>query len=123
MMRWHAVRGAAALAAGAFLVTLGLVMPAAAETPGTKSTPAAKQQEKLPEGQTRVMIPVEGMTCAGCSASITLALKRLDGVIRVDVDFRKGAATVVHEKDKVTVKQMVATINKAGFKARMPEKG
>lgn len=70
--------------------------------------------------QARVVIPVEGMTCGGCASAITLTLKRLDGVLFTKADPEKGTATVMYEKDKLSVEQIVEAINKTGYKALPP---
>lgn len=74
------------------------------------------------EKQDQVVIPVKGMTCAGCSAAVRVAVKRLDGVVSVEVDHEKASATVVRNPEKVTVEQIVEAINRTGFKASPPEK-
>ncbi len=78
---------------------------------------------ELSEGQARIVIPVNGMTCAGCSSAITRVVKNLEGVVSVDVNYEEGNTTVVHERGRVTVEQIVAAINKTGYKASVPEKG
>ena len=82
---------------------------------------AGNENKPLPAGQTRVVFPVEGMTCAGCTAAIKIAVRKLDGVVAVDGDHEKGTATVTFEKGKVTAEQIVEKINKTGFKASLPE--
>lgn len=99
------------------VVVLGMSMGGvtwSAETPRVAA-------EALPAGQDRVMVPVEGMTCGGCVESITRQVKKLEGVVDVEVDHLKGAVTVVRVIDKVTVEQIVETINKTGFKASKPK--
>ncbi len=82
----------------------------------------ASVRANLPEGQDRVMIPVEGMTCGACAASITRSVRKLDGIVDIEVDHLKGAVTVVRIVEKVTVDQIVEAINRTGFKATNPEK-
>jgi copper chaperone CopZ len=99
---------AIALAAAAGLIAAGMAF--AGDDP----------EANLPEGQARVEVLVKGMTCAGCASAIKTAVKKLDGVVGIDVDHEGGKATVVYEKEKVTVKKIVETINKTGFKATEP---
>lgn len=82
---------------------------------------AGDKNKPLPAGQARVVFPVEGMTCAGCTAAIKIAVRKLDGVVAVNGDHEKGTATVTFEKGKVTAEQIVEKINKTGFKASLPE--
>lgn len=70
-----------------------------------------------------VILKVEGMTCASCPAMIKTALKKLDGVVNVDVSYKETKATVRYQDGKVTVEQMIKAINDIGMKARLPEKG
>ncbi len=102
--------------AGLFVVALA-VISAHAGTAGNETT-----EQQLPEGQTRVVIPVKGMTCGGCCVPVEAVVKKLDGVVDATADYEKGQATVTYEKDKVTVKKIVEAINTTSFKASMPEK-
>lgn len=88
---------------------------------GLALLPAAYADDPLPRGQQRVVVPVEGMTCGGCVATIKIAVKKLNGIVKVDADHKKGTATVVYEQDKIDVSQIVEAINKCGFKASPPE--
>jgi copper chaperone CopZ len=99
--------------------SLGSFAPASAaeEVASTEAT-----GRELPAGQDRVMIPVAGMTCGGCAASINREVKKLDGILDIEVDHLKGAVTVVRVTNHVTVDQIVEAINKTGFKASKPRK-
>lgn len=54
---------------------------------------------------------IDGMTCAGCVASLRLALGRVDG-IEID-DVAIGQATVRHDEGQE--QQVVEAIEDAGF--------
>ena len=87
---------------------------------GSESTETEKE---LPEGQARVVIAVEGMTCGGCCVKVETAVKELEGIMAAVADYEKGMATFTYDEDKVTVEQIVETINtETSFKATMPEK-
>lgn len=60
---------------------------------------------------------VEGMTCGTCPLTIKTALKRLDGVVKANVSYEDKEAKVSYEEGKVTVDEIVRTIENAGFKA------
>ncbi len=102
--------------AGLVLVALAVLGAYA----GSAETDSAEQQ--LPEGQTRVVIPVTGMTCGGCCIPIEAVVKKLDGVVDARADYAKGQATVTYEDDKVSVKKIVEAINTTSFKATLPQK-
>lgn len=74
---------------------------------GKENTPNTKE----------AVFKVEGMTCGTCPLTIKAALKRLDGVVKADVSYRNREAKVSYEEDKVTVDEIVRTIENAGFKA------
>ena len=107
----------------AFGSLAGLLVFALAVVAAYAGTPAEISEQKLADGQARVVVPVEGMTCGGCCVKVETALKELDGVVASKADYQKGRATVTYVEDKVTVKQIVETINgKTSFKASMPKK-
>ena len=62
-------------------------------------------------------IQVQGMHCEKCSASVTKALKAVDGVQKVDVSASKGVAVVEYDDQKVTETRLREVINSTGFKA------
>ena len=64
-----------------------------------------------------VTLKVEGMTCGTCPLTIKAALKRLDGVVNANVSYEDKEAKVSYEEGKVTVDEIVKTIENAGFKA------
>jgi copper chaperone CopZ len=88
---------------------------------GTAYAGSDEADQKLVEGQARVIIPVTGMTCGGCCVPVEKTVKTLDGVVSAKADYEKGLATVVYVEDEITVKQIVEAINTTKFKATMPE--
>lgn len=56
-------------------------------------------------------LDVEGMTCGGCSASVRVVLKKLDGVRDAKVSFDEKKAVVTYDPEKVTPQKMADTIN------------
>lgn len=98
------------------IVVLGFALLLAANA---AVAPAGEPSKDL----SRIVIPVEGMTCGGCVASIKIALKKMDGIVEVDGDHEQGTATVTYRRDKVSVERIVDRINeKTSFKASLPEK-
>lgn len=59
-------------------------------------------------------LPIEGMTCAACAARIEKTLNRLPGV-RAAVNFASERATVEVENPEVDSRQLVQSIEKAGY--------
>ncbi|RMF88739.1 MAG: heavy-metal-associated domain-containing protein [Nitrospinota bacterium] len=48
------------------------------------------------------------------------ALEGLDGVKKAKVSFTRGEARVTYDPKKVSVEQMIAAVQRAGFGASMP---
>lgn len=62
-------------------------------------------------------IQVEGMTCGGCTASVTRVLTALPGVAKAEVQLSPGQATVEFDPARVTHAELCAAIDDAGFEA------
>jgi copper chaperone len=62
-------------------------------------------------------IKVDGMTCGGCTASVTRVLSELPGVAKVEVVLEPGQATVEFDAGQVSRASLCATIEDAGFEA------
>lgn len=62
-----------------------------------------------------VVIRVDGMHCHKCEQRIVSAVKSLDGVREVEVDFASGQASVLFDRDRVTVGQLMRAIEEAGY--------
>lgn len=67
----------------------------------------------------RVTYAVENMSCATCPLAVKTAIKRLDGVKSVDVDFDKKIASVVFDDEKVTEAEIANASRDAGFPAKV----
>ncbi len=65
--------------------------------------------------QTTATIKVKGMTCGGCSASLTRALSAAGGVERAEVSLERELATVVYDSDAVSEEQLRQVVERAGF--------
>jgi copper chaperone CopZ len=63
------------------------------------------------------------MTCASCSVAVRIALKRLDGVRDAHVSVEDKRAVIDYEPAKVTPLQMVAEVNRLGYRASVAPKG
>lgn len=111
MTKKNLLRG---LATFAFILAVGAFAVQGVET---------RAEEALPEGQTRVMLEVTGMTCGSCCTKVETAVKDLDGVVSASADYEKGIATIVYVSETITVETIVETINEeTSFKASVPTK-
>ncbi|RUL83552.1 heavy-metal-associated domain-containing protein [Tautonia sociabilis] len=65
-------------------------------------------------------IPVEGMSCGACAASIKQRLRSLDGVAEVEVSLEHRHARVRYSEGAVTPERLAAEINGLGYRAALP---
>ena len=59
--------------------------------------------------------PVKGMSCASCSAHVTKALQRLEGVSEVNVNLATNTARVSYAPQLCTPEQMQQAVAQMGF--------
>lgn len=101
------------LAAGAIIV-FGLV--------GQGFSAAAPAAQLVAKSDLKtVVIPVEGMACIACAASVKRALKSINGVSEVEVNLAQRVARVTYAPAKVAPDRFVAAINKLGYRAGTPK--
>lgn len=62
-------------------------------------------------------IKIEGMSCGGCTASVTKVLTELPGVAQAEVQLTPGQATVKFDPAQVSRAALCAAIDDAGFEA------
>lgn len=60
---------------------------------------------------------VEGMMCSACSASVEKAVKRIPGIKSVDVNLLGKYMICRYDESKVSEKQIISAVEKAGFSA------
>jgi len=63
----------------------------------------------------RLVLPVEGMTCASCSARVGRALTRLEGVSDANVNFATHRAAVSYDPALVDPDRLRAAIERVGY--------
>ncbi|MDR7432108.1 MAG: copper-translocating P-type ATPase [Armatimonadota bacterium] len=66
----------------------------------------------------RVILPIEGMSCASCVANVEGALQRLPGVREVRVNLATEQATVEYDPSSVDVRAMQRAIEEIGYGLR-----
>jgi Cu+-exporting ATPase len=69
---------------------------------------------------TDITIPVQGMTCAACSARVQRALELTPGVSAANVNLMTNAATVSYDPSSVTPDRLVEAIRGTGYGADLP---
>jgi mercuric transport protein len=77
----------------------------------------------LSEGVTNtreITLKVDGMKCRMCPLTIKTALKKLNGVVDADVSYKDKEAKVRYDDGKVTVNEIIKSIENAGnYKATL----
>ncbi|HVO75572.1 MAG TPA: heavy metal translocating P-type ATPase [Ignavibacteriaceae bacterium] len=70
---------------------------------------------KEKNGLRKIIIPVEGMTCASCVARVEKAIGKVEGVKNVSVNLATEKAAVELE-DKTDIKEIIKRVENAGYK-------
>lgn len=104
----------------AIAIALGLAAPVALAA-GAAPSIFGKGTEPQPKGRTVVM-PVTGMSCVSCAATIKRAVKAMDGVSRVEVSLANRTMEVTYDPSAVSPQQLAATVNDLGYRAGAPAK-
>jgi len=66
-------------------------------------------------GNKQLTLPITGMTCANCVATVERNLKKLDGVNTAVVNLSSERATVDFDASKLGVLDMIARVQRAGY--------
>ena len=67
----------------------------------------------------KIILPVTGMTCASCVATIQKGLSKVPGVSRVNVNLASEKASVEYDPSKVDTKALIDTISGVGYGVAM----
>ncbi len=67
-------------------------------------------------GIEKVILPIQGMTCASCVEKVEKALNSTAGVIRASVNFATEKATVEYIASEVTINELKKSVEAAGYK-------
>ncbi len=67
--------------------------------------------------QTKAQFAIENMTCATCPISVRTAMKRVDGVKSVDIDFSTKIATVVFDSSFTNAQSVADAATNVGYPA------
>ena len=63
----------------------------------------------------QLTLPITGMTCANCVATVERNLKKLDGVNTAVVNLSSERATVDFDSAKLGITDMIARVQRAGY--------
>ena len=62
-----------------------------------------------------IVLVVSRMTCATCPITVKKALRKVDGVTKVDVSFEKKQAVVTYDDAKTNVERLIKATTNAGY--------
>jgi Cu+-exporting ATPase len=75
-------------------------------------------------GESRVELPVIGMTCANCARAVERALeKKLDGVSSASVNLASESVSVAYDPAATDLETMSAAVERAGYRLVLPVEG
>ncbi len=82
--------------------------------PASRLTTPVKSER---EGESRVVLDLEGMTCASCAMRIEKGLKKVSGVKDASVNLATEQAAVTYDPVQTNLEQMVQKVEAVGYKA------
>ncbi|HEY6162504.1 MAG TPA: heavy-metal-associated domain-containing protein [Bacteroidia bacterium] len=62
----------------------------------------------------KLVLEIEGMTCAHCKNTVTKALRGVKGVMRAEVDLSHGTAMLDYDDEQTTYERIVDAVNSTG---------
>lgn len=92
-------------------ITSAAVVPTSGTAAATTAAPSDTKAQ-------RVNLSLSGMHCASCANIIERSVKKVPGVQQASVNFAAEKALVVYDAGAATVQQLIAAVEKAGYKAQ-----
>jgi len=74
-------------------------------------------------GSKSVTLEITGMTCSGCASHVSTALSSVDGILEEEVMYPGNIAVIKYNPEKVSVEEIIAAIEKTGYKASIKIEG
>ena len=71
------------------------------------------------ENLKRLVLELEGISCAGCAMDMENILLGTDGVNEAEVKLADGLVTIEYRSDIIEEKKLVIKVRKLGFKAKI----
>src|SRR2546430_2181239 len=66
-------------------------------------------------GKSRIILPIEGMSCASCAATVQEALTSATGVASATVNYATAKAAVDYDDAETGVAELIKTVRMAGY--------
>lgn len=106
-----------AVAFGAIVLALAVFVLAQRSSQPDASSPGV---ESVAPAVTEVAhLKIDGMTCSSCAFNLKAAFRQIDGVVKADVDFPSGEATVEYDPSRCSPEQLAEQAKKIGFSATL----
>ena len=112
----HGYEGAAAQRIGMALLTLLVGLGGCAQKEPTTAVLQAAQASDL----AMISVPVDGMSCSACAASVKKTLVAIDGVASAEIDLGGRAARIRYDPQKVSAERLVAAVKELGYRTGAP---
>ncbi len=82
------------------------------------SQPQSPGGERGGEGRGELLrLSLSGMHCASCAGIIERELRKAPGVKQANVNFAAEKASVIYDRDRVSARELIETVERAGYKA------
>jgi periplasmic mercuric ion binding protein len=65
----------------------------------------------------RTTLDIPAMNCSLCPITVSLALRKLPGVLKVDAELETKSARVTYDPDRVSPERLVRAVGDAGYPA------
>ena len=104
------------LASALSAVFLGLLAAAAAPEAATSSATGQTDQETH---RRTVLFEVENMTCVTCPIAVKAAMRRVDGVEQVEIDYQTREASVTFDPRRTSSDAIAQASTHAGYPATL----
>jgi len=65
----------------------------------------------------KIIIPIKGMHCASCAATVEKSLKKVSGVKSANVNFASERASIEYDPEKADESRLERAVEDAGYKA------
>ena len=69
----------------------------------------------------KVEFDIQGMTCSSCSAHVERAVKKLDGINKVNVNLLSNNMIVEYDEEKINNETIIKAVTEEGYGARLSE--
>lgn len=107
-----------------FIAPILAVMLFSFQVNAQQCCPASKSEKIMAANNNQqtaktVKFKITGITCAGCSNTISNALKEVDGVLEHSVEYPGDMAIIQFDDSKTNIEALKLVIEKKGYKAEI----